>query len=332
MKLSSIIWYSLAGLVLIIFLGVIPIDDFDRHVLLYGFACSALFFGCIFFALADFKSLDEVTEKGTFDNTTHPTRKLAPFVIIPMIILPFILIFYQSSRVETELEKYGVMTKGKVTGGESSTTSRRGNKSTTYDINFTYTDSANNAYNVEDGINGDEFDKLYEGAIIDIVYSSKHPGLAEAVLSLKDLQKYKKIAVADVGIEHLIPLLEGTVKDDSIMVYLNNVCYEWQMDSENYFVNNHKEVAIKVAGDRSRIVFIKQTTAYAYNPEQPFEKSLEKYGFKKKSSTSDDGKTNEVFYTDKYTIMKDRQVSEAKDNADFLNQAAFDIWYVDKVE
>jgi hypothetical protein len=332
MSISKIIWFALAGLVLIIFLGVIPIDEYDRHVILYGFGCSILFFGCLFFALADFKSIDEVTEKGTFDNPTHPTRKLAPFVIIPAILLPFALIFYQSSRVETELEKFGVMTKGKVTGGESSTTSRRGQKSTSYDINFTYTDSANNSYNVEDGVNGDEFDKLYEGAVIDVVYSSKHPGLAEAVLSLKDLQKYKKIAMSDVGIEHLIPLLEGTVKDDSIMSYLNTVCYEWQInDSKNYFINNFKEVAIEVAEDRSRVVYIKQTTAYAYDLNQPFEKSLETYGFKKKSSTTD-GKTNEMFYTDKYTIIKERQVAESDNNSNILGQTAFDIWYVDKVQ
>lgn len=339
MSISRIIWISLAGLVMIIFFGVIPIDNYDQHVLLYGFLCSILFFACIFMALADFRSLNELTDlieekEVKFENPNRPQRKIAPFVIIPAIILPFILIFVQSSRVDSELKKYGVMTKGTVTGGESSTTSRRGQRSTSYDIKFTYKDSTNKSYNIEDGVNGDEFDKLYEGAEIDVVYSSLHPGLAEAVLSLKDLQKYKKIAVGDVSIEHIIPLLEGTVQGDSIVTYLNSVCYEWRVSDENYFVNDHKEIAIKLASDRSRILFIKQTTAYSYDPTPAFEQGLEKYGFKKKSSTTD-GKTVELFYTDKYTITKDRQTTEAStstSSSDFLNQAAFDIWYIDKVQ
>lgn len=333
MKLSKIIWLSLAILVLVIFFVVIPIDEYDRHVILYGFACSILFFGCIFFLLADFKSLEELTEqKRVFEDHTVPTRKFAPFVIIPALILPFVLIFVQSSRVERELKNYGVMTKGKVTGGESTTTSRRGRSSTSYDIVFTYTDSANQTHRVEDGVNGDEFDKLYEGAEIDIVYSRLHPGLAEAVLSLKDIQKYKNIAVSDVGIEHLIPLLEGTVAGDSIVTYLNTVCYEWQPGDDNSFVNSYKDVAVKLAADHSQVIYIKQTMAYAYDPDKPFEKSLEKYGFKKKSTTNDEGETREVYYTDKYTLFKDRQTGESRNSSDFLAQPAFDIWYLARLE
>lgn len=330
--MSKIIWFALAAFVLIGFLGVMPIDEYERHHILYGFLCSGLFLVTLFLGLADFKSIKDATS-AKVDGPIPNTRKLAPIAIIPGIALFFFLIFYHSSRIDTELEKFGVMTKGTVTGGESRTSSRRGRKSTSYDVNFTYTDSANHSYSVEDNVSGDEFDKLYEGAVIDIVYSRRYPALAEAVLNLKDLQKYKKIAVADVAIEHLIPLLESTVKDDSIITYLNTVCYEWRVDSDNqtYFINDHKDVAIQVGKDRRRVVYIKETTAYAYEPEHPFEKSLETYGFKKKSSTTD-GKTNDMFYTDKYTITKERQIPESKDNTDFLNQPAFDIWYVEKVE
>jgi len=332
MTRNRLIWFSLTGFVLVAFFLLIPLDVYEHHTMLLSFIGGALFFGCLFMALGDFQSIYDITESSS-EPTDDKLRKAAPFAVIPALILVFAFIMSHSSRVSSELKEYGILTKARVTGGESSSSTRRGHTTTTYDIRVTYYDSAKREYAAELDVSGSEFNDLYEGAIIDIVYSAKHPAVARPVLSLQEMAKYKKIAMGDVGVEHMIAILEGKVKPDSIKDYLNNVCYEWRQDADggDYYINDQKKIAVAVALDQGKVLLIKEVLAIAVDQEQLFEKSAEAYGFKKREA-NDGEKTVTEYYTDDYVITKQRKDVDGQDSNDFLSRKALDVYSVIKIE
>jgi hypothetical protein len=327
MTRSRIIWFSLTALVVVFFLAGIPIDAYEKHEMLYSFLGGFLFFACLFMGLGDFESIYDITET-TAEHTDDRLRKLSPFAVIPAFVMVFVFVMSHSSRVSAEVKEYGVLTKALVTGGQSSSSSRRGRTTTTYDVYVSYTDSLKREYTAELDVSGSEFKDLYEGAVIDIIYSSKHPSLAKPVLSLGEMSKYKKIAMGDVGVEHMIAILEEKVKPDSVKGYLNTICYEWrEEEGGDYFINDQKKIAIAVALEQGKVLYIRETMALAYDQERLFEKSAEAYGFKKREM-NDGEKTVTEYYTDQYVITKERKSVDGQDSGDILNKKALEIYSV----
>lgn len=331
MTKSRIIWFSLTALTLIVFFTLIPVDVYEKHDMLYSFLGAILFFIFLFMGLGDFKSLDEIIKQKS-NETEDQLRKLSPYAVFPAFILVFLFVLSQSSRKSDELVKFGVLAKGVVIGGESTSSTRRGRTTTTYDITVKYMDSLKNSHTAELDVNGEEFNDLYEGATVDIVYSRKHPDLAKAVLNLQEMSKYKKIAMGDIKVENMLAILEGKVNPDSVRSYLNTVCYEWREHEDgDYYINDQKKIAIAVVLEQGKVLLIRETLALSpFDPEQKFEKSAEEIGFKKRESTID-GKTNTEYYNDQYVITRERRSIEGQDPNNFINNKALEVYSLIKM-
>ena len=332
MSLGRIIWLSLLFLVLFTFMKLIPIDVIDSSMLFFNFLCGVLVFVCLFMVIADFESFYELLNMSDPEvKASEPaSRKLAAVAILPGIITVFALIFYQGDRKDDELQKNGVVVKGRVTGGQSSSTTRRGNTTTSYTLNVYYLDSLKHEYYLEDDVNSSDFNNVYEGAVIDVVYSKKYPSLAKAIVSVEELSKYKKIPQEMIVIGHLLPMLENKIKEDSIVLYLNSISYEWYPTGDKgTFANDKKNVAIKLAEDKSQIAYVQKVNLFEVR-EDEFAKSLEANGFRKQASNID-GKEQVLYLSEKYVVSSKREQGErSSDNLFDMN--GFEIYYIAKLD
>jgi hypothetical protein len=329
MSLSRIIFSSLSVLILVTFYAVIPVDVYERHDMFYSFAAGFLFFGALFLALGDYQSLYDLTAKPEPGEEVPPLRKLAPFSVLPAIVLTFVLVFHQSSRKDDELAAFGRLTKGKIIGGKATTTTRRFQSNTTYSINVTYTDSLNRQHKFEESVSGSDFNDLYEGAIVDVVYSHKHPALAKVVTDVSGLKAFVNVASDTLTIDHLLPILEGNVPKDSMVSYLNTINYEWTGEESGYFFSNEKlKIAVKLFEDNSELAYVEQYNMLSVETSA-FAGRLARSGFKKKASTVN-GESQEFYYNDKYIISEEHKKSERNNSSEMFKVDAYRIFHVMK--
>ena len=316
MSLGRIIFTSLSVLIPVTFYALIPVDVYERHDMFYSFAAGVLFFGALFLALGDFQSIYDLTSKPEPGEEVPALRKLSPFAVLPAFVLVFVLVFHQSSRKDDELAAYGRLTKGKIVGGKATTTTRRFQSNTTYSINVIYADSLDRQHKFEESVSGSDFNDLYEGAIVDVVYSKKHPALAKVVTDVKDLKAYVNVPSDTLRIGHLIAILEGNVPKDSMVSYLNSINYEWTGEESGYFFSNEKlKIAIKLFEDNSELAYVEEYNMMAVGRSE-FESNLAKAGFKKKASTVN-GESQEFYYNDKYIISEETKRAERNSNEMF---------------
>lgn len=330
MSTGRMIWGALLAFVVALFFFIIPVDVFDHYAMLLSFLAGACIFVCLFMALGDFESAYEIFAKpDPGEEALEPAgRKYSYLAIVPGILTVFILIFWQSSRVTKELKRYAVLTKGVVVGGQSTKSTRRMNTTTTYDIRVSYRDSLNREHVFEDDVSGQEFNNLYAGAVVDVVYSKRYPALAKAVITVDELAKYKAIPRENLGIMHLTSILDGRVRPDSILSFLNSVNYEWTRSADGEgFINEKLDMAVKVNGDH--LAFIqKGNLAVRYPNRFSFQEDLIANGFKKKGSTIN-GESQEIFYNDNYLVSKEvKRLEDDRSNAFSFN--VLEIFYVEK--
>jgi len=155
-------------------------------------------------------------------------------------VLVCVLVFHQSSRKQDELAAYGRLTKGKVVGGAATTTTRRFQSNTTYSIKVMYVDSLERQHTFDESVSGSDFSDLYEGAIVDVVYSKQHPALAKVVSEVRDLKAFVNVPSDTLTIGHLTAILEGNVPRDSMVQYLNAINYEMEGRIQRLFLFERK--------------------------------------------------------------------------------------------
>lgn len=299
------IWAGLTLFVIALFTVIMPVHIYDQYPIMFAFLGGGLLLVTLGQTLGDFDSVYELFEKDV-DKTNEPVgRKIAPFAIIPGIIFSIVLIFYNGGRKEDELKAFGVLTKGTVQNGSSTTTTRRFQSNTSYDIYFLYQDSTGAKHQFEQSVNGSEFSNAYVGQEVDIVYSRKNPGLAKAILGLSELEKYMKIADGKIEVQQLIAILESH-QPDTIVNFLNSINYQWTSSGSGVYSNEKRDLAIKVFPGNSELAFLDNTNAFG-GPNSEFEKSLETLGFKKKAVT-ENNETQELYYTDKYGVSKETKM------------------------
>lgn len=329
MSLGRIIFTALSVLIPVTFYALIPVDVYERHDMFYSFAAGFLFFGALFLALGDFQSLYDLTSKPEPGEEVPALRKLSPFAVLPAFVLVFVLVFHQSSRKDDELGAYGKLTKGKVVGGAATTTTRRFQSNTTYSIDVTYVDSLDREHRFKESVSGSDFNDLYEGAIVDVVYSKKHPALAKVVTEVSDLKAFVQVPSDTLGIGHLTAILDGSVPRDSMVQYLNAINYEWTGEASGYFFSNEKlKIAIKLFENNSELAYVEQFNMMT-GGDGDFEKNLVKNGFKKKASSAN-GETQEFYYTDQYIVSKERKVGDHNTSGGMPDFTAYWIYHVMK--
>ena len=298
---------GLLAFVIILFFDLIPVNIFESASMFFCFLGGACVFLCLFMALGRFESLYDIFNKPEADDPEPPaTRKYAPYAFAPALITVFVLLFWQIERKSTELEKNGRLTKGRVVGGFSRSTTRRMHTSTTYTIRVSYVDSLQREHFLEDDVNSGEFNDLYEGAVIDLVYSKRYPDLAKPVLDVEELTKYRKVPMNNLAINDLLTIYNGGVTSDSVLAFLNTINYEWHVTEGGAYVNERLQMAVRLVD--GQLIYLQQSDmlkGYSEN-DFSFEKNMIDQGFQKKAAELN-GETLEMFYKDDYIITKERQ-------------------------
>jgi hypothetical protein len=333
MKTRRIIWFSACALSVIIFWSLIPVDIYDSNSIIYSFVGGVIFSATLFQALGDFRSLEDLNSKASHatDKSIPKERNLAPFVIFPGIVIVFAFVFHQSAKKEKELAANGILTKGEVTGGGITETTRRFKTTKSFDIKVAYRDSLKQWHWFDKSVSSSEFSDVYKGAKIDVVYSRKYPSLATAVFDIKELQKYTHVPDEKIDIHHLTAILEGEVKKDSILHYLNSINYEWKKAKEEGIYTNEKlKLIVKVFADAQEIAYALESNLLMGKDADNFEAQLAEHGFKKKASNVN-GESKEIYYSEKYIVSKERKVSE-KNSDDLFRLQSFTIYHILKKE
>jgi hypothetical protein len=324
---SRILWLGLLAADLILFFVLIPVDVYSSNTIFFSFLGGASVFVFLFLALGRFESIYDIIHKPEPGDVEVPGRKLAPFAVIPSLLLVFILIFYHGSRKSNELETYGKLTKGTVIGGQSTSTRRRMQTTTSYNIKVSYQDSLQRQHIFEDDVSSTEFNDLYEGAVVDIVYSSRYPDLAKAVFQVEELAKYKKVPMENLGIDDLLSIFEGGVSKDSALSFLNSINYEWHETETGTFVNDRLQLAVRIAEDQ--VGYLQQSDLLKYNKKFSFEEDMMRQGFQKKA-VEYNGETQEVYYKDNYIVTKERQQQDNSNSRGIVGLQFIDIFRVVK--
>jgi hypothetical protein len=307
------IWAGLTLFVVILFAFMIPVHVFAAHPILYALIGGILLVITLGQTLGEFDSIYELFEKDVDKSQQSAGRRLAPLAILPGILFAGILIYITFERKDEALEKFGTLTKGTVVNGSSTTTTRRFQKNTSYDIMFLYQDSTGRKYQFEQSVNGSEFSDSYVGQEVDIVYSKKNPSLAKAVLDLDELSKYKKIADNRIEVQQLIAILESH-QSDTIVNFLNNISYQWTKAEADVYSNEKRKLAIKVFPGNQELAYMDNSRGGFDQSDQNFETSMEACGFKKKAVTANN-ETQELYYTDKYGVSKESKMVEGEGGA-----------------
>ena len=329
MSTRQIIWASLCGVTLILFFFLIPVDTYNNHLFFFSISGGVIFFITLFLALGDFDSIYEIIDKIPPGTPEPAMRKLSPAAVIPGIILIFILAFYHMGRKDDELKANGVLTKGQVIGGESTKSTRRFQTTTSYNVRVSYNDSLQKAHTFEASINGSDFNNLYEGAQVDVIYSRKYPSLAKVILGTSELSKYKKIPQGEVSITHLIDIFEGKIPKDSVEGFLNTINYEWTTSEADFFINEKKNIAVKLFRDDGQLLYVEQNNLFSASQSE-FMEDLEKNGFKSKEASAE-GETQRIYYNDDYLVMVERKVSQ-KSGDEMLSSTVSNVFRLMKKE
>jgi hypothetical protein len=315
MNKRVIIWALLLVLIFELIFNLIPIDVYDGFPILFGLLGSITYMGCMFMFMSSLESVKSAA---------------MPFAIISGVILFFSLIFYHSGRISDELATHGKLTKGTVNGGESTTTTRRFQKNTSYSILVGYQDSLNKQHVFDASVTGSEFNDLYRGAEVDVVYSKRYPAIAKAVFSIDELSKYKHVPQEQLTITHLINILEQKVNKDSVLDYLNTINYEWHPGSEDGVYNNERlKAAVKIAPDNQKMAYACEVGGFIKDDDD-FESTLTQNGFSKKASDVD-GKEQLLYYNDRYVIAKETTWSDDSNDNNILGRTVYQVFYIQKL-
>lgn len=324
MSRIQIIWTSIALFVVVLFYAGIPVATYDAHTVLTSFIGAILFGSCVFMVIGDFRSVDDI--RSLASENTKGARRFSPIAIIPALIFLVVLVVHQGDRKNQEIIEHGKFAKGIVVGGGSTTTKRNFSSSTSYSLTVEYKDSANIGHVLKESVDWSDYSKMYQGATVDVQYSKRHPSLARLVVSREELAEHMDIPTDTLNVTHLLSILENKIPKDSILTFLNSINYEWAIEREDIYYNSKLNLAVKVFPGAKQIVYLQQTKSFGMN-QNPFETNLAKYGFKKKSTTSNN-ETTEVYYNDQYVISKEREVSSRNNANEFGLSTVSLIYYI----
>lgn len=300
MSFRRILWLAMTIFILVTFFYFIPVEAYEKYKIIYSVAGGILFFVCVFQVMGNFETFYDFFHADT-EQEKSSKRILALAVGVPSIILIFIFLFSHSVRKEHELSTYGKLTSGVITGGFSSTTKHRFQKNTTYSIQITFWDSLKAEHVFQASVTGEQFERRYEGEQVDVVYSTLHPSLATLVLDVNDLALYLKIPNEKLTVNRLLPILEGKVKQDSILHYLNSINFEWTANGSSY-QNKRRRISISCSAEQIVLKQLEVDNILKVH-KNDFENSLREPDFKWTASGVNDEFT-EIFYNERYTVKK----------------------------
>ncbi|HTF81414.1 MAG TPA: DUF3592 domain-containing protein [Cytophagales bacterium] len=295
--ISSILFVG----IFVLFMWGIPVGLYNRNEFLFSVVGGILCFLLIGQALAEFRSLYELLESEEHVQVSK-ARQLAPFAIVPGFILIFVFLMHNAARAEQVLKNEGLVTKGKVEDGRSTSTTRRFRTNTTYKLEYSYTDTHKITYHGSASVNSSEFSEAYQGMSVDVVYWKKDPSVSKLLVQPHEIVTYKRILNRQLSYVDMLTILEHKLGEDSLLNYLNAINYEW-LEGEGFFVNERLGMAVKRI-DSNQVAFIENMAA-----EEPvsFVQEMERDGYAKMTRISQ-GKERVAYTKWPYTIVREAKV------------------------
>ena len=271
------IWLALLIASIIFFAWAIPLTSYNQSPFYISLTGGIFVFVFTFLFISDVTSIYELTEKDP-DNQKK-SLNYAPWAIVPGIAFLFIFLFNFEARKKSVFANEGALTKGTIINGHSETSKRRGNTSTSYEVIVEFEDDRGTRYEFNQSLNSKEYDRLYNGATIDVKYWKKSPKVAKAILSDDDIKESLNIENRPLAFTDLSHIINISLRKDSLIKYLNSINYKWEQQGPDLFINRNRNCAIKVKEDT--LVYLEYKNNFS-NEEKDFEQSLNQKDFKKK--------------------------------------------------
>ncbi len=296
------IWSAVLFFIVFFFTLGIPISSYNQGPFYISVIGGVLVFIFTFLFISDITSFYELLEK----DPEYQAKGLnyAPWALIPGIIFIVIFSLIFEYRKKDVFDKEGIITKGVIINGHSETSRRRGNRTTSFEINVSFQDDKGQEYKFNESINSSEYDKLYNGANIDVKYWKKSPSVAMAILSDEDVKENLKIENRSITLNDLEKIINNDVKKDSVIQYLNSINYKWEQESVGTFLNDNINCIIKLKDDT--IIYVESKNKFSVQGmefKKEFEESINMTEFKK-SGVKINGIDLEIYLSDQYQVIK----------------------------
>lgn len=294
-KLRQILSMVFMVVVFVSFYFLIPNTIYDLAPYLVSILGGLLFGASLIQVVGDFSSFDQLTEKSP---KNAPIRqRVAPFMIIPGLVMIFVFLYNFRGAESKELLKYGKRTRATVVDG-SATTIKRG---TIYSLTLRYrTQEDPKILEVKENVSSTEYSRVGLGSTVDIIYSSKNPKLIELLVTDSSIEKYLGRTNTRITLDHLYELMD--LDNQKLGERLNELSFSWHYDDEeSAWINSKSHMGVHVR--------MNQQIAY-FTPQDDFitlPKELERRGF----LISDEGdKGEKVYKSDKYTVRIMTEMSD----------------------
>jgi hypothetical protein len=238
-KKRKLLWISLTVLTLILFLFLIPTSIYNTFPFIISVAGAALFTAFLVQSIADFRSFQELNTKNKEEQDWRHTY--TPFSVLPGIAMIFIFYFNFLSNKTSELKEYGEKITGTIVNGSSFRMGR--GKSFEIIVQFVTKDGKTRI--ASESIGESEFRKFYKGQQVELIYSTKNPGMVELLTNKTAIQDYTNSEERDVKIQDLIDLTAGQNVD--VDNFLNKINYGWKLNcNDSIWINERKKAAIRI--------------------------------------------------------------------------------------
>jgi Protein of unknown function (DUF3592) len=170
------------------FYFVIPVTLVHSAQFFWAFVGSILTAVCIFFI--GYKSEEE---RYDMDNYKANNSKMTISIVLAILVGlggAIVLYFRFASREEKFIAANPVISIGTVVDGKSTTTTRRGSSSTSYELDVTYKDSNAVEYRTEADISSEEWNNAGKGMPVTVVYEKNNPTVCKVIMKSKDAMAY----------------------------------------------------------------------------------------------------------------------------------------------
>lgn len=307
-----ILWGILATGTFLLFYYCIPMSASHRFPLLTAITGAVITAFFIAMFLGDFRSMEELHEDETNEEEMNKKdnpgksegKKLAPFAVIPGIILIFVFIFGFTSRESAELKAKGIKTKGRIVNGESRS-GRRGSR--TYEVSVSYQTKEGNRIHTTESVNSNVFNDMYKDKEVELIYSPDHPEIIDLLADAKTIEEYTGIKARSIGMEDMKKIFRNyrSCSSDSLIQYLNTISYPWTLDTSRgvpIYVNTGRNEFMMFSPSKDLLKV--GSSEYAFM--EGMNKSFKNEGYKKsgiKDPESD--KSITVYHNDEYIFNID---------------------------
>lgn len=238
-KKRKIIWGISAIFTFVLFYFILPVSITNKAPFVLSIVGAAAFTFFLAQFIADFKSWGEFNTKDvTKQNWRH---KVTPFCVIPGLVMAFILFMHFYSNEKNELKKYGERTTGVIIDG----TSIKNRRGAICNVTVKFTTLEGRVMIITESVGKDDFEKIYKGQTVDLVYSKKDPSIIEIVLNDVTAKSLFETEERKLNVDDLMQLLTcNNTEADSI---LSKLSFGWKYKQESgMWINEKQEIAVQI--------------------------------------------------------------------------------------